>query len=489
MQQMAKNMGSIKVSSFVLAAYISLAIALGFLIGSPEKFMHWFVVPVLSCGILIGAYALDLLRGKLDIFDPAGIIGLLGFHFFFMAPLLHVNWDYWMRYVVPPEDWRPWLGWMATVNLAGLLLYHLMLNIKISPSNKLPRMWQVNEKLFPIILAFALVITALAQLAVYRQYGGIQGYIQTYEAGANAFVGMGWVFMISESFPILAFMGYAFWARKHPKAYSWRILIIVLVLFLVLTLFFGGLRGSRSNTVWKLFWAVGIIHFWVRPVPKQIIYSGIVFLITFMYIYGFYKGVGSDVIKLVDDFSVRFELETETGRTIETILLGDLGRSDVQAFLLYRLTRPYSDYEYAWGRTYVGAAALLIPRSLWPDRPETKVKAGTQVQYGIAVFPTIRSSRIYALAGETMLNFGVTVVPIAFAVFGLLVRKLRLWFSSWAANDARWLFAPFLVNMCFLLLTADSDNLVFVLVKNGTVPFIVVYLSVKITTYGPNRHT
>ena len=61
----------------------------------------------------------------------------------------------------------------------------------------------------------------------------------------------------------------------------------MMLLYLVLTLLFGGLKGSRSNTVWAMFWAVGIVHFFLRPVPKKIIFAGLIFLAAFMYIWVF----------------------------------------------------------------------------------------------------------------------------------------------------------------------------------------------------------
>jgi hypothetical protein len=72
---------------------------------------------------LIGCDAIDWFRGRLSLFDPAGIIGLVGVHFFFLAPLLHVTWDSWMLYINPPPGWRDWLGGMAILNAAGLVLY------------------------------------------------------------------------------------------------------------------------------------------------------------------------------------------------------------------------------------------------------------------------------------------------------------------------------------------------------------------------------
>ena len=48
----------------------------------------------------------------MGLFDPAAIIGLLGVHFFFLAPLLHVAWDSWvMPYVSPLRTGGT--GWVA----------------------------------------------------------------------------------------------------------------------------------------------------------------------------------------------------------------------------------------------------------------------------------------------------------------------------------------------------------------------------------------
>src|SRR5688572_7022143 len=106
--------------SLLISVALSTLILLLFLAVS-EPMGHWFVVPVLMCGALIGMDAVDWFRGKINIFDPFGIVGLLGFHFFFLAPLLHVYWQYWPLYNVanPPDDYRPFLGSMAALNFLG----------------------------------------------------------------------------------------------------------------------------------------------------------------------------------------------------------------------------------------------------------------------------------------------------------------------------------------------------------------------------------
>jgi len=339
--------------------------------------------------------------------------------------------------------------------------------------------WRLDKRRFVPITGIALIVTGILQAWLYVQQGGILGYINTFTSTGKAFEGMGWLFVISESFPIIAMIGFAVYASKRKGMQSWLILLIVLAVFFILQMFFGGFRGSRSNTVWALFWAVGIINFWIRPVSRKLIFVGLTALVLFMYIYGFYKTAGLEALNLSEGPDYRLELEQHTGRTFEGLLLGDLGRSDVQAFLLYRLTDQESDYNYALGRTYLGAAVLLIPKSVWADRPDTKIKEGTEALRGAGSYiPGVeKASNVYGLAGETMLNFGLFLVPFAFIILGVAVSIVRHYISVWAPTDARLLLVPLIVNLCFTILTSDSDNLLFFVIKSGFIPFLVIMLS------------
>src|ERR1700722_1054797 len=107
----------------VWSSLISVAVALGFVAGQIRN-MHWFLVPLTLCGCLIGTDMVKWISNQLDLYDVTGLIALLGYHFFFIAPLLMVSWDYRMKYLPDqPQDYRDWLGAMAIVNLGGLLLY------------------------------------------------------------------------------------------------------------------------------------------------------------------------------------------------------------------------------------------------------------------------------------------------------------------------------------------------------------------------------
>jgi hypothetical protein len=471
------------VTSILISFYVCAWIVVGFVAAS-DRFLHWFVIPVLLCGVLIGSDAVEFFRGRLNVFDPVGILGLLGLHFFFLAPLLHVQWDYWMAYVISPPDWRDWLGGMACLNVLGLLAYRVSRNTVLRHRQKqsTQTVWRLDRQRFFIIVSLALLITGGLQIWVYAQYGGVLGYVRSYTerfTSGPVFRGMGWIFMISESFPILAMMLFTVCAKRKRFSKSWAILALALFAFFILKMLFGGLRGSRSNTIWGLFWAVGIVHFWMRPIAKKFIFVGCILLVLFMYLYGFYKGAGLDALRAFESAEARAELTLETGRSLEVAVLADLGRSDVQAFLLHRLSTPGSDYEYAWGRTYLGAAAILIPRAVWPNRPPDKVKEGTEVQYGMGSYiPGIWvSSRVYGLAGEATLNFGPIAVPFAYLILGFIVGRVSHFVTALEPADSRLILLPFLVNLCFVILVSDSDNVLFFLIKNGAVPFAVLALS------------
>lgn len=481
-------------SLLISLAFCTLTVC-GFLVVSPPM-AHWFVVPVWLCGVLIGRDAVDWCRGRVGLYDPAGIVGLIGVHFFFLAPLLHVAWDAWMPYVAPPPDWRPWLGGMAAVNAVGLLLYRVARERARGRARGFAYAGgrELDTRRLLGAAVGGMVISGALQVWVYAAHGGILGYVDAFTRSVglpgsqSAFAGMGWVFMLSESFPILAMLAFAAVAGRSRMGRTWAVILVVLVGYFALKLLFGGLRGSRSNTIWGLFWAVGIIHLWIRPLSKRFIVAGLCALVAFMYLYGFYKGLGRDVLTVYEEGALA-EAGERLDRTFEGLVLGDLARADVHAFLLYRLSRPDRDYAYAWGRTYVGTAALLIPRRIWPDRPPTKVQEGTEAQFGVGSYDedTWASSKVYGLAGEAMLNFGPLAVALAYLAFGVIVGRLQRVHSRLRAGDARRLAYPFVLNLCFSALLGDSDNLLFMFVKDGLVPLSVVWFASHAVRPAPAR--
>ena len=452
----------------------------GCLLADP-RFHHWFVVPILVCGTLIGVDAVEWLRGRLDLFDPIGVLGMLGTYFFFVSPLLCIPLGTTLGHRVPPADWREWLGRMAVLNIGGVVAY---LTARDYVTRRTPllrrRRWTVNSQTWSPVLWTIMGVSVVLQAMVYAKYGGVGGYIaETFKEGPS-FQGMGWVFMVSETFPVLAAFTYAIYCARSGRTPNWSELAVLLVAIAVLQIFFGGLKGSRSTTVWALFWIVGIIHLVVRPIPRMVIVAGIGILGTFMYAYGFYKSHGPEAVRALTSASARAKMSEEGGRDLTTVLIADLSRCDVQAYLLYRLSAPttVSDYQLAYGRTYLLAATLPIPnRFLW-FQPPSKTMFGTEAEYGRGSYhrETWETSKVYGVAGETMLNFGPFAAPFSYLVLGAVVGLVKRAFDAWDRKDPRTLLLPYLTNLCFVILVGDSDNVVFFLIKNGAVFFVTILL-------------
>jgi len=382
--------------------------------------------------------------------------------------------------VDPPPDWRDWLGGMACLNVIGLLCYRASRNglVRDRPGSKTRTVWVLQRKRFFCLSALSLLVAFPLQTWVFARNGGILGFMQAFTDRTVELEGMGWVLMISESFPFIALIAVVVYIKEKKISKSWIVPPLMLLSFFLLQMVVG-LRGSRGNTVWAVVWAAGIIHFYIRPLSVKFVLVGVVFLATFMYAYGFYKGGGIDGLKALTSSQDRAYATEKTGRTFAATLLGDLGRSDIQSFLLYRIASSESHYDYAWGRTYLGDLAILIPKSIWSERPVSKVKEGTEAQYGTAGYVPGEpgSSRVYGLAGEAMLNFGPLGVPLAFLVFGLVVARIRRFMILLDSSDTRVFLFPFLACLCCVFLINDLDNLVFQVIKDGAVPFLIFALS------------
>jgi hypothetical protein len=180
------------------------------------------------------------------------------------------------------------------------------------------------------------------------------------------------------------------------------------------------------------------------------------------------------------------ELELSTGRTLEGLLLGDLVRVDVQSYQLYKL-HSAGDYKLRWGKTYTSALLRNLPTRVWPGRPADSEKtiAGTELFYGPSRYiPGDRwrnTSKVFGLAGEAMLNFGIWLAPVPFAVWGFLVGRFRRAVFSWSRADARRFLVPFIALLMTIALFGDLDNLISLVIDKATLITALVFLSSKRT--------
>lgn len=467
------------IEDFGIAAVFTLLLVFSFVIIAPPA-RHWFIVPLLFCGMLCGADLSAWVRGRIDTFDPRAMIALLAYHGTTFAPLLHMYLD--ERGFTPYfnsqiEDWGYWFGLMSTFNAVGLLLYRLAQARAFKVSRPLRTAWQIDDRRFINVLLWGICIAGIASAFIIFRFGGLKKDSGFLESGGDALVHTSWLLMLGDPLGLLIAMGAVRALSDKRRRKSIATIAVVLVALAVVQFLILGLRGSRSAILYVLFMVAGMCHYRLGKIKIQWVLVGGVVMLAFVYYYAFFKRLGSQGFTALQSTEQRLALEARTGITFSGILLGDLSRAEMQAFMLYRLYRHPDRYDLRWGVTYWRSALTVIPRAIWPEKPPGKDEAGTNLQYGEGTYrPNARSTRVYGLAGEAMLNFGAAGIPFLFAIYGWLVGWYRKKISSLRPDDARSFVIPMFSLALILAFFADSDNLVFGLLKNGTLPTLVVFL-------------
>lgn len=483
--------------SWVLATLGCSLVVAWFMLASPQ-FNHWFVLPILLCGVLVGKDAMDWALGRIDPFDPAAIFGLFGVHALFISYLLTVYYgteDFWWA-MTPPPDWREWLGYMAWLNLAGLLIYRFVRRLRFSYLAARPAkvVWRLDGRRFWWVWLVLVPVLVGCVAFVFIKVGGYAGYVAAREI-EEADTGVqhplesyGWAVSFAERLPSVLWLGLVVWLSRRRKPVSWPALLLALLALFVLQFAIAGPRGSRSGVLFALVEGVVLLHFWVRPVPRQLMVVGVALMMVFVYLYGFYKAVALDALPVLWSSQARARLAEETGRSLQKVLLDDTSRAGWQAYLLYRVERPGSDYQYALGRTYAAAFAYPLPRRLWPNKPVAKqIEAGQIVWGSYATEWGITSNRVLGLQAEALLNFGPLSIPFSFVLPGVMVNLVRRWVRSWGPGDSRLLFTAFLIPWPMRILHGDSANLLKQLVRYAIIMLPIVLISSRRCRRRPTR--
>jgi hypothetical protein len=474
-------------------AFLSTAVVVaGFAIASPAC-RHWFVLPLFVCGAILALDVIPWVRGEMDSLNPRGLVALLATHVFVLSPLLQASQDFWLEdftfYQQGPEDWRPWVGVLLAVNALGLILYRNASKwiVRWLRPRVRPRLTIDGQRLLQVLL-FLMLLSTVVQTGVYWWFGTLGDYREAMRWGTP---GLGRLLVIAESFPQLASVAFVVWAARRKKKTSIGLLGLFLIALPAVSLYFGGLRGSRSSIVWVVFLAVCLLHFYVRAITRTTVVFGLAALVLFMYGYGFFKWGGFAGIRAALEPEARAAWVEKTNKSLLRTLVFDLGRTNVQAALLYRLNGN-SEYELALGRTYLSAAALVIPPSLRTDQPQNKTLKGTELLCGIESLgrPSrqpggFRVTWIFGLMGEAILNFGPPAIPAVYLIFGLVVGGIRALATALAPEEGLRLLLPLLLAFGFLTLVMDLDNLIVFLARYGAMPALAILITSRFAVRDP----
>ncbi|OAS30417.1 hypothetical protein A6V32_11050 [Proteus mirabilis] len=354
---------------------------------------------------------------------------------------------------------------------------HLFNKIKPLIKNKKKKIYDIRTAPFYFITTLFLLFSLVIQLYVYHKFGGVLGYIKAKETiGPDAFKGLGKFAIIAESFPIIFMFLAVFYYRN--KKLPWVKIFILMFIFILLKILFGGLSGSRSNTIWGLFWCLALIHFFIRKLNIKFITLCTVFIISFMLVYGVYKKYKTDFFYAIENHGISSNnyYNTATDSILLKSILTDFSRADIQSFAIYSQSEGYYN-KLRYGETYISSLLLFIPNSLLDL--ERKGSPGAELlhqQYDKS------TSRVLGLQGEFIINFPYYFYPLVFIPIAFFISRLQLIYKNRTEKQLDLLILPFFINIGIILFLSDSDNIAYFILKNGFIP-MCIYILLNLITY------
>ena len=388
----------------------------------------------------------------------------------FISPLIHFYHDYWVSYMTPrPYKWNNYATTISVMYLVGILIW-LFIFQKDNLVRKDSTKWELNKYWRHWIFIF-LLVSFIAQMYVYSRMGGILGYIYAYTEGSeDSFKGLGLFFMLSESFPYTLII-YLILKFKNRNISRLGFFALILFVFLV-TLFFGGLRGSRSNTILFIVITVIAMNIYIYKVQKGDMVVLLIGFFIFMYVGRMYKDYGANMLK---ESTTVIQDKTDLS-SVETTIIGDLARYDVNAYELFILDVVRPNYRLRWGETYLWGALTFIPGGSYIIKKfnlKGRSPAAAELFFG---FQDIENSRILGPIGEWFINFGRYTFFIIYFIIGFFIRYIRRYTQSLSLDDIRFLIVPSLVVFIPQLVLSDFSNICFFFVKRVVVVFILLFL-------------
>lgn len=465
-------------TNYAISSLIALAFVAYFSVVS-EECRHWFVLPLMLCGILAGSDLVAWLRKEVDALDFKVLVGFGMYLVCFLAPFLHYLFGI-QAEDLQTSDNRAYFGYMACFNIAGIIFFKLAQNTSFKMSRPVKVFWQMNPNRFIGVLIPTLCLSITATLVIRFVFGGLAKHGGEAFGGASAEATghLSWIMMLGDPLAVLFVMTMIFWISQRDTSRQ-RGLLLAMFLVVLATGFqflLVGARGSRSALVNAVIIIGAVIHFRLRRFSAALLIAGGISLVLFVYLLGFYKHLGARGWQAFYSGEARKSMSYELGGlgSSPIVLFLSKTKSDVQAYELYRLVEFKGSYQPVLGQTYLMSVLTFIPRGIWKTKPfQVKARAGTALQ---GIPGSKRSSRVYGLAGEAMLNFSYWGIVPAFFVFGLIVGWIRKKIATMEPLDSRFFLVSILVYTFSLAMIGDSGNSVFGLLKMGTLPFMVIFL-------------
>lgn len=488
---------NINFQNFLLSILVCSLVYL-FLITQQISLLHWSSLYALFIGIFIFPDIIRWIRRQGDVFEPKFFTSLVIFISYSFAPLLYLFSNDTIRIgkiFIP--DGKFWIGITCGVYCIGIAVYKLGVLLGGKCSFTASKVWRISGRRFLLFSTFLMVVQVLCQIRYVAAMGGFSGWanIKTFGGSTLSFEGLGPIMVIARSFPIVLSIFITYYCTKFSgKRDKGSLQCCLFIFFMMLVqIICTGLSGSRNSIIYSCIWFIYLVHSFWKPVKRKSLLIAFLGFIFFMYFYGFYKNLGVTAFKVYrEKGGIEAVQKMAQNRNMFSLLIGDLSRIDVNASQLYVLFEKPWQYRFRNGVTYIDGIVPLIPKKIWKNKkPDSgKVIAGTEMLYGPSSYQERskinrygmgrRSTRIYGLLGEWLLNFGLPLFFLPYFVAGVLIGVYSKFYNSLKTGDVRNLLIPAMTILSFCLIINDFSNHIAYFIYSAILPFGLVFSSKKV---------
>ncbi|MDQ2178548.1 hypothetical protein [Marinifilum sp. D714] len=442
-----------------------------------------YLLPMTLCGLITLIKIGEKLEKNSVLRETFFYVWCVLFLSSFVAPLIHFSRNYWIENVYYlPTEWNGLAFKVSSIYLFGIIVFAVLDNVNLFKAKQLTYIRQFKASASYIVL-FLMSVSFILQTYLYIRVGGISQYMLIFtekNEESGGFAGMGAFFIISEIFPYLLML--YFFIKNRGKQVSFIYILLFLALMLISCIYFGGLRGSRSNTIFTMLQAVIVINFTIYRFSKIHFMGFLAGFFLFMAIGRLYKNDGINLVNNIGEYQSLSISEDMT--SMEKIVTGDLARFNIMCYELFML-KNNSTYKKKYGSTYLYSIFTFIPggkniREYLNLTGRSEAAGNLQFDFDGQIRSAHRkNTRIFGFVGEFMLNFGSLSFVFAFLILLVLLKYIESVVNSVWISDPMFILVALLPIFISILINADFNNFVFSLIKRVIPLYFIIMLITK----------
>ena len=314
-------------------------------------------------------------------------------------------------------------------------------------------------------LVYFFTLTSVAAIAfIYLKLGGYAKIVELYDerlqssvTGYDPLGGLGIVQALANTAPLWIFVC----LTLRPRC-SRLMTTVAFAQIGVLGWLASGVFGNRQGIIFAYLFAASIYHFLVAPISRRTAkMSAILMAVVALVLMPIKFGIDySDLGNLTERFADQRSLELSMG-PVSFFLFRDLSRFDVQTQTIETVTK--NTYDLPMGRSFVGAAASVIPKALWEDRPSTFAEEKSDIVNEVQSSGDAETTLLFGMPGEFLANFGLIGYVLSFSLPALLMVAVN---SISGSRNRKWLpLKVVLMPLPFLFFLFDSNVLAYYVVR------------------------